>query len=232
MIYCISDIHGEYDKFIKMLDLISLKDDDTLYILGDVLDRGPHPIKTLLKIMEMPNAVFIIGNHEYMALEVMKKGFNKVVSADLADLDKETVDMLLNWYQNGCTSTVNEFRQLDSEQQEEITEYLKDSLAYEQLELNGQNFLLVHSGLMNFDPETDISEYSLYELVWARPDYNKPYYDDVITVIGHTPTTTIKDCETPGRIFHKNNFIVIDCGTSTSGNMGCLRLDDMKEFYV
>ena len=115
MIYCISDIHGEYDKFIKMLDLISLKDDDTLYILGDVLDRGPHPIKTLLKIMEMPNAVFIIGNHEYMALEVMKKGFNKVVSADLADLDKETVDMLLNWYQNGCTSTVNEFRQLDSE---------------------------------------------------------------------------------------------------------------------
>ena len=53
MTYIIADIHGEYDKFIEILDLIQLKDSDTLYVLGDILDRGPHPIKTLLKLMEM-----------------------------------------------------------------------------------------------------------------------------------------------------------------------------------
>ena len=50
--YVISDIHGEYDKFITLLEKIDLKDSDTLYILGDVVDRGPNPVKTLLKLME------------------------------------------------------------------------------------------------------------------------------------------------------------------------------------
>lgn len=50
--YVISDIHGQYNMFIELLDKIDLKDTDTLYILGDVLDRGPHPIKTIRKLMK------------------------------------------------------------------------------------------------------------------------------------------------------------------------------------
>lgn len=40
VIYCMSDIHGELDKFERMLDLIHFSDEDHLYILGDVIDRG------------------------------------------------------------------------------------------------------------------------------------------------------------------------------------------------
>ena len=40
MIYVMSDIHGMYDKYIEMMDLIDLKETDTLYILGDIIDRG------------------------------------------------------------------------------------------------------------------------------------------------------------------------------------------------
>ena len=40
MIYCVSDIHGELDKFEQMLELIRFSDEDHLYILGDVIDRG------------------------------------------------------------------------------------------------------------------------------------------------------------------------------------------------
>ena len=32
--YIISDIHGEYDLFIELLDKIKLKKEDTLYILN------------------------------------------------------------------------------------------------------------------------------------------------------------------------------------------------------
>ena len=67
--YVISDIHGQYNMFIELLDKINLKDTDTLYILGDVLDRGPHPIKTIRKLMEMPNAICLVGNHEFMAMK-------------------------------------------------------------------------------------------------------------------------------------------------------------------
>ena len=56
-IYVTSDIHGEYDLFVRLLDIIKLQDQDTLYVLGDVVDRGPHPIRTLLKLMEMQKVV-------------------------------------------------------------------------------------------------------------------------------------------------------------------------------
>ena len=70
--YVISDIHGQYDMFMELLEKIPLKDSDTLYILGDVVDRGPHPIKTLQKLKKMPNVICMVGNHELMALRCLK----------------------------------------------------------------------------------------------------------------------------------------------------------------
>lgn len=50
MIYCMSDIHGELDRFKAMLDLINFSSDDTLYIIGDVIDRHPGGVE-ILKII-------------------------------------------------------------------------------------------------------------------------------------------------------------------------------------
>ena len=51
MIYVMSDIHGCYDKYKKMLEKIALSEEDTLYLLGDVVDRGEHGMKILLDIL-------------------------------------------------------------------------------------------------------------------------------------------------------------------------------------
>ena len=48
--YVIADIHGEYEKLIRLLNLINLQPSDTLYVLGDILDRGPNPIQALLHL--------------------------------------------------------------------------------------------------------------------------------------------------------------------------------------
>ena len=45
--YVISDIHGEYGKFMELLDIIHFSDEDILYVLGDVVDRGKNPVKTV-----------------------------------------------------------------------------------------------------------------------------------------------------------------------------------------
>ncbi len=37
-----SDLHGNYKAYILMLKKIDFKDEDMLYILGDILDRGPR----------------------------------------------------------------------------------------------------------------------------------------------------------------------------------------------
>lgn len=51
MHYCLSDIHGEFDRYQAMLEEIHLTDDDTLYVVGDVIDRAPGGVDVLEDIM-------------------------------------------------------------------------------------------------------------------------------------------------------------------------------------
>ena len=67
MIYAMSDLHGCYDKYIKMLEKINFNDNDMLYILGDIVDRGPDCIKIFLDIYNRKNVVALRGNHDFLA---------------------------------------------------------------------------------------------------------------------------------------------------------------------
>ena len=155
--YVISDIHGQYDMFMELLEKIPLKDSDTLYILGDVVDRGPHPIKTLQKLKEMPNVICMVGNHELMALRCLKL----LMTADAQSvfgLDEEDRKDLWMWQYNGGLSTFEEFRELDAEEQQEIIEFMSDFLVYEEVSAGGRDYLLVHAGLGNYSPEKEIED--------------------------------------------------------------------------
>lgn len=106
--YVISDIHGEYEKFMELLEEIELEENDTLYVLGDVLDRGEHPIKTVLKLMEMPNAICLVGNHEVMALKCLQFLCQEITDRAIDELDEETAEDLLVWLYNGGDSTIRD----------------------------------------------------------------------------------------------------------------------------
>ena len=54
MIYAMSDIHGQYELFRNLMEQIPLGKDDTLYVLGDVVDRGPDSMNTLKYMMANP----------------------------------------------------------------------------------------------------------------------------------------------------------------------------------
>ena len=213
--YVISDIHGEYGKFMELLDIIHFSDEDILYVLGDVVDRGKNPVKTLLKMMEMPNVIPIAGNHEQMMLECMSVLINEVKDENSIKefAEKFSDDMfqkLYAWQRNGGIATTDELSKLDNE----------------------QKYLLVHGGLGNFDIKRDIDDYSLDELVWSRVDYDVRYFDDVITVTGHTPTRYIEDNPRPGYVYRKNNHIDIDCGAYLpGGRLAAICLDTGEEFY-
>ena len=47
MNYVISDIHGCYEQYMKLLDKIHFSERDTLYLLGDLVDRGPEPMEVV-----------------------------------------------------------------------------------------------------------------------------------------------------------------------------------------
>ena len=230
--YVMGDVHGEYDKFMELLEKIDLKDEDTLYLIGDVIDRGPHPIKVLQKLMEMPNAIPILGNHELMALQCMNFLMQEITEKTIMELDEETLDNFWTWQQNGNDTTLYEYYQLDKEERQDILDFLGEFLLYEELEINGKKYLLVHAGLGNFSPEKEMDDYTIDELVWDRTDYNEKYYDDVYVVSGHTPTQLIEDNPEPGKIYRANNHIAIDCGSCfKNGRIAVICLETGEEFY-
>lgn len=102
MTYAMSDIHGEYEKYKKMLELIAFSKDDELYVLGDIVDRGNEPIKVLLDMMERPNVFPIMGNHDLLALDILRK-----LSVDITEENYSThVDMSVMNEMLDCLVTV------------------------------------------------------------------------------------------------------------------------------
>ncbi|MBQ8983142.1 MAG: metallophosphoesterase [Lachnospiraceae bacterium] len=230
--YVLSDIHGEYEAFMEILDKIHFTDQDILYVMGDVLDRGPHPIKALQEMMRHPNIIPMIGNHEYMGLTCLRFLMKEITEDSLPKLDINIYEKLLNWQYNGCATTLDEFRKLDMEGRQEIIDYIEEFILYEELTVKDRDYILVHAGLGNFEPDRDLTEYDIHELVWERPDYNKAYYDDIFVVTGHTPTQLIPENNKPGYIFRKNHHIAIDCGACFfGGRLGAICLETDEEFY-
>ena len=72
MHYVMSDLHGRYDLFLRMLEKISFSACDTLYLLGDLIDRGPDGIQLIRDMMKRPNVIPFLGNHEDMFYRVIR----------------------------------------------------------------------------------------------------------------------------------------------------------------
>lgn len=92
MIYAVSDLHGCYDKYRNMLEKIHFSETDTLYILGDVVDRGDGGIQILKDMAARSNIIPIKGNHDFLAhrfLTMISQNQN------LSQLEKQTETYLM-----------------------------------------------------------------------------------------------------------------------------------------
>lgn len=231
--YVIGDIHGECEQLKILLRKMNFGSEDALFVLGDVVDRGPHPIKALQYLMSLPNCTCLIGNHEVMALICLKVLKNEITEDFLRSLKEEDMLYLLDWMGSGGKSTMDEFRKLTREEQNDIIDFIGEFEAYAELTVNGQNYVLVHAGLGNhFCYLTPMEEYTLEDFVWYRPDYEVPYFEDKIVVTGHTPTQHIPCNPRPGYIFKGNNHIALDCcACSRKGRLAGICLETGEEFY-
>ena len=67
----VSDIHGRYNQFIKLLKYAGYKNSDYLFNLGDMVDRGPDSYKVVewfrtMNIATDGRVQCLFGNHEHM----------------------------------------------------------------------------------------------------------------------------------------------------------------------
>lgn len=227
-----SDLHGQYEAYRKMLEQIDFTEDDELYILGDVCDRGPAPIRILLDVMKRDNVTLLCGNHEQMA----RLGLSVVIKENRGEsvkgLSHEQIKLLSIWQLNGASQTIEEFQNLSDVEQEEVVDYLYKLKLYEELRVRGKEYILVHAGLGNFDSQKKLADYTEIELLWGPFDYEKRYFMRKTIITGHLPTMMICGNDRPGYIYKKKGNIDIDCGAAGNVRVGCLCLDSGEEYYV
>ncbi len=157
MIYVISDLHGyPFERFTELLKKAGFSENDFLYVLGDVVDRGKEGVRYLLWLKEQKNAGLLLGNHEDMmrkcdflfspdALELMRK------------LDNNQRVNLGIWMANGADDTVRGLFEVSQEEREEIFRYLCTLAPYRTVSAGGREFVLTHSGLRDFAPQSPLT---------------------------------------------------------------------------
>ena len=218
-ILAISDIHGCYDKLKELLDKVQYtQSQDKLILLGDYVDRGQDPMKTLFFIDELVKngAIALMGNHDSMFLDLIQS--NQLESA------------LYNnyYYRLGSINTILDYKKLPIEKRLKINYILKNLLPYYTLD----NYIFVHGGVNSSIP---LEKNDFQDLIWLRNEfYYKKAYDNKIVIFGHTPTCNINE-DGSCKIWYDDTYkdkIGIDCACVYNGKLACLDLTNNIEYYV
>lgn len=224
MTYVMSDIHGHMQRFRSVMKQIKLQPEDTLYVLGDVIDRNGEGIRILRELMAMPNVKMTLGNHELMMLQAL-------YYAEPEDAFGY-IPPLYRWYNNGGLVTHEHLKCLRKAFRAEMFVYLDALPVNRAVYVCGKRYLLSHAA-----PVEDYPRYAYrYEnarefAVWKRYRAGEHRIEDYTLIFGHTPTSYYQNVM-PMEIWQGRNCIGIDCGCAyPNGRLACLRLEDRAVFY-
>ncbi len=225
MEYCISDIHGHYELFCRLMDKIKFSGGDRLYVLGDVIDKGPDSVKLLRTLLSMRGAECIAGNHEYDFLKYYR-GLLRV------DTDPDEVYAKLRAY-------FPDGRLLDSE--------TVDALDLMPFYIETDKFIGVHAGLPLRQDGTlaPIEEATCEQLVYDRrfKDADVLPQGGKCVLFGHTPVRYLTgrdeialypraEGSCGGTDVADYCKIHLDTGVPQSGVLGCFAVGTCRCYYV
>ena len=227
--YFISDIHGEYTLFRRLLDYIKFSSLDSMIVLGDFLDKGNNSIALANFIATNKNIKAISGNHEYFFM-----GHYQYI---MREFD----------YNGNVDRVLDKLGEYFCGEQEKITWELVDYLESLPYYIEADEYICVHAGVALDDNcrviKMDKQDYKHFIFDRNFANYRLAPKDSKTILFGHTPchyaNTTGQIIKTPrkDKSIKSNNIldfakIQLDTGASHTGLLGCLRLDDMAEFYV
>lgn len=165
----IGDIHGSDVALETLVRELSLKADDTLVVLGDVVDRGPgsrQAVEQLLRCREDCRVVLILGNHEEMMVDALALAVGTWTD---------------DWLRFGGAATVTSYGGEDYEVPQEHFEFLQSGLDYWQTD----SALFVHA---NLEPGVPLAEQTPEWLRWTHlTGRERPHPSGRRVICGHTP---------------------------------------------
>lgn len=164
----IGDIHGCLGALDGLLDAISLTADDTLVILGDMIDRGPDSagvIERLVGLVADCRLVPLIGNHEQMMLDAATQPSQERF-----------------WLQNGGAATLASYGGKLSM----IPSHHRTFFKHCQVCFETENHFFIHA---NYHPQLEFHRQPLDLALWQHIDRRlpPPHRSGKVAVVGHTP---------------------------------------------
>ena len=221
--FVISDIHGNgnlYYSVMSYLENISKNENVTLYINGDLIDRGLESGEILLDVISRINnnsksfnIIYLAGNHELMMYQLYQdrmEGKNTYFN---------------DWYLNGGDITDDYLIDTlkDKDKILEIVDFISNLRLYHKFKevIDNKNIVLIHAACplevsnicnLKIKDNNELVEY----LVWTR-EYdpyipfrcrigNKNYF----SIVGHTPNDNKF-----GYTYNQNeNYLNIDGGSA------------------
>lgn len=241
-VYVVSDLHGSLKIFKALLERIQFSDEDHLYIIGDICDRGPDSLAIYMLIRNYINITLIKGNHELMAQEALKKAIfyndfdypsNEFHQWEVNG-GNTTIENIRNYLKKNCLNHL-EYTIVRNAFLNSMYNYFLNLPKYVELNVNNQDYILVHAGI---DPQNiNIAEQDEEILLWVREyfqlspcDLNKVY------IFGHTPTCFLND-DHSFKVWHDpiyHNKLGIDGGLAMGGpgQLNCVCLNTMEEILL
>lgn len=212
-VLAIGDVHGMYEKLIKLMDKIRFNpDEDLLIFLGDYIDRGPDPGRCLQYIFALQDqypdvVVCLMGNHEVMMSSyfMQKRGnYNNLI-----------VDYAGSWLDNGGLETLKQLDEMDADTKEELLQWVMNLPVKYQY----QDYFFCHAGV---DPDVPLAVQNEFDMLWRRQQWWEQYKGEETLVVGHTPVQKVmkltgKERRTPKPLFLTNHVIMCDTGAYMSG---------------
>ena len=234
MTYVLGDVHGRALPYHRMLDFINFSDSDTLYVLGDMIDRNPDGIRLLKEVMDAKNIHMLLGNHEHMMLHAIEAP--KGTCCNGRDTNRTL------WYYNKGKITEEKFREEPEEVQKKILDFIRNLPVNIPIENNGRKILLIHGSPLEWAKQLhyalemygeDPVAFAVWDRIYAYTKNPDVPYDLVLA--GHTPTVQYQNND-PMEFYKDGKFMFLDCGCAYGnqfhGQLGCLCLETMEEFYV
>ncbi|WP_400164146.1 metallophosphoesterase family protein [Brevibacillus sp. TJ4] len=226
--YFVSDIHGQYLALQKALREVSFSPEsgDQLYVLGDLVDRGPHSREVLLELLGMqqsyPNQVILLkGNHEQMLQDWLLRQGNPEMYLRFNGGDA-TIRSLLHDHplRRAFLSSMpsgevqEEARNLILARYPQLLSALSSLPLYVDLPHGRSNgappVLLVHAGIR---PGLPLNRQKPDDLLWIREPFYNHYNGELGVVFGHTPVNRLPGYTGNGP-WQRNNIVGIDGGAA------------------
>ena len=225
--FIVSDLHGDgiiYDSIMDYLDDISYSDKVTLYINGDLIDRGNDSFRMLIDVINRINGKgyinieYLAGNHELMLYQAYLNRKSNGKFRKISD-----------WYFNGGRTLGRSIEISNSFIQEEIFNFISNLKIYHAFsdKVMNNNVLLVHAQApKKVKEECDITLKNnnrlVFKTLWTRKDDSvfipkKIGKNGYFTIIGHTPVEN----ELGFYYSEKENTLNIDggCGRYVLGDI-------------